>query len=588
MSKDKQLLNHPAVISYSFRSAAATQSSFIPNYPVHAWLMRYLPKALVNIILFDYWLAETTEAKRIQVKPVYPLDRISDQFLNTFPLRDEKDELLFPAALEGSEQGSLATLALEARMYKERGDHYNYSTRSYEYEPGTYELLKNALPPVLRSLRIPTVLDGIILSYLNFEQWKALLYPQGNCREKSYNYYFPWKYDDKHLQRTKLLIDREKYSPQEQQIAINKLIEVHLPPVLVNIVKSYMIFTEFNNEHKEAYLEEITHFIRKYMEMERKATNTIVNYVVLEGLLEAIAAIKKGAWFDEKQELKTIKTLPRLVSTLTAKNAFEYWIFFFAKQSFFTQGPSGYGPHTPNLTFFEHIIRHFGCLEQQEIMNLKRVCYMAKALVESMLISTAKAPQHNVFYLSQEVALSLYLHINNHLNLAHELMQKHKNGNIVKDLRGKPVGLHNRGVRPVLLEKALNVTGDKVRSIEFNQGSGFFIVPAEHKSGTRLLNYHKRSSILNVLYGYINQPKNSGVFATWIGTTKKTYEAEAKELINRLLETPQSSPSIYLIIAEIEKLLKFETIQDSAYQKALQKVKLQLTLEQQQNSISFS
>lgn len=68
MSKEKQLLNHPAVISYSFRSVEELKSDFVENYPVHSWLLACLPKVLVNMIIFDYWL-DSEEQKRIQVLP---------------------------------------------------------------------------------------------------------------------------------------------------------------------------------------------------------------------------------------------------------------------------------------------------------------------------------------------------------------------------------------------------------------------------------------------------------------------------------------------------------------------------------------
>ena len=552
MKKD---LYNPAVVSYSFRSKQNghqyRDGNFIFNFPIHIWLYALgMPKVLSNLILFEYWLPEE---ENIEALPVFPLDQISNPFLINYPLRDEKGELFFKSAPEGSDERSMATLALEARLYKSG----SYNIKGNLIVPGKYALLERELPPVLKLIGFPKVLNKFVLGYLNYEHWHYLW--RDNIQAKNYQCQFPWKDDEKHQRFTRLMVEADQYPVQEHNTIILKgllfTLVKKLPEVLITIITDYIgneITNESNKTNKDFVLDELEHFIKKYLAMEAQATHTVINYYVLKGAHTAIKAIREGKGFQPlpQELLKSFEpkcyTKQKAFPGYPVKHYFEFLHKFFSDLSFSRNHLKYY-----DMTFFEHIIRHIDHLEPAEIQNVSRVFRMAKSLIESAYILSTKAPSSTTFYFGSEMIGSLCRHI----------VQDLQRGGEIKDLS-------NRGQRPVLLNKISEIVQKPLTSIEFNDMKGFLGTFATKDRGIQFLNYHKRSNILNILYKYINDTKSRSVVSVFF-SSEENYSKQATDLADRLSNIPFGSPKEFVIVDEIQKLLASNTLKSAPYRKAL-------------------
>lgn len=140
------------------------------------------------------------------------------------------------------------------------------------------------------------------------------------------------------------------------------------------------------------------------------------------------------------------------------------------------------------------------------------------------------------------MALSLYLHINNNLKKDHKL-----------PFNGGPATRNSRKVILDSLTKALKQVGIKVDSIELHQNSDFLIVTSDHNAGVLLLNIHQKLPILELLYNYLQTSKKN--FCYELIRTSQSSQKHAKNLIDQVLATPNSSPRLYLILDQIQNTL---------------------------------
>ncbi len=462
----------------------------------------------------------------------------------------------------------MASLALEARLYK--SGIYDFYTNTIV--PGTYALLEQQLPPVLNLIGFPKVLNNIVLGYLNYEHWQYLW--RKSNENRTYQYHFPWKEDEKHRRLTRVMIEEDKYPVKEHNTIIIKgllfTFVQKLPEVLITIITDYVgeIKNESKKTSKDLVLDEIEHFIEKYIAMEAQATNTLINYMVLKCAQKAIQAIREGKGFQPSlpEEFKYLYQPSshhgRIFPGAPFKHYFDFLHKFFADLSFSTDARNYY-----NMTFFEHAIRHINRLEPAEIRNISRVFNMAKSLIESSYILSTKASSSTIFYFGSEVVGSLCRHVVSHLQRGDEI----KN-------------LNNRGNRPVLLNKISGVLKNPLSSIEFNDQKGFFVTFANKDKGIQFFNYHKRSKILDILYKYINETKSRSRLSV-LFSSEENYSKHAQTLVDRLLDIPFASPHEYVIIDEIGKLLASNTLKSEPYKKALKQVKDELGQEASRSQV---
>ena len=176
--------------------------------------------------------------------------------------------------------------------------------------------------------------------------------------------------------------------------------------------------------------------------------------------------------------------------------------------------------------------------------------------------------------MTSDMVRSFCIHVDRNLKLGDKLK--------VKNSEGELVPLHNRGERPVLLMTVLKLLNENVneKNIAFNGQNGFIIFLLKTDTCVRLLNYHKRSKALGLVYEHINKPKNFlSLFRNNPDRTK-----EAKDLAARLVNTSHSE---YSLINEIGQSSLFGT--SEPYATVLQQVRDTLENDQRcsQTVVSF-
>ena len=127
--------------------------------------------------------------------------------------------------------------------------------------------------------------------------------------------------------------------------------------------------------------------------------------------------------------------------------------------------------------------------------------------------------------------------------------------------------------------KLLNENVDE-KNIAFNDQNGFILFLLKAGTCVRLLNYHKRSEALRLVYEHINKPKN--FLSLFRNNPDRTQEA--KDLAARLVNTSHSE---YSLINEIGQSSLFGT--SEPYATVLQQVRDTLENDQRcsQTVVSF-
>jgi hypothetical protein len=445
---------------------------------------------------------------------ILPFEKIGHHFPVT-ALQDEKGELRFPILPEDNLQ-------------------INWSLRLMA---GLRECSEESmLESVFRKIR-PNSESDILIQALPRD---AL---NGYNPDRNYDYpvHFPWVNDEKHQQLTHFLIEEEIYKSQPRKDLISKTLMyvLPLPAVVVSIIDGYV--GEEKQPGKEWVIDQVKVFFDELAQILTKSCGYVHEYNLLQIFQRALEDIRDNSGF------KTFYTGPKstFLRGLPRGNAFDFLVAIVTQQI-----P---GPETPR-TIFELVINLLDRIKTPTLRQVPEVFYMVKSLVDSAYILSGNIPSHVGFYLTQDMAESLYIHVNRRL----------QQGLYINEL-------HNRGNRPILLMTTLRLLKENVpeKNVQFNRKNGFIIFLLDAATGVRLLNYHKRAKALDIVYNYINESKISSSIFSWFGN--KNRSNEAKDLATRIVNIPGLEVPL---ISEIEQSPLFNS--NEPYARVLHQVRATL------------
>ncbi len=354
-------------------------------------------------------------------------------------------------------------------------------------------------------------------------------------RDYDYPVHFPWDINDEKSRLTDLLIEEKIYGSQTRKDIISRILPVvlPLPSILLDIINGYVQEVQLAQEwvinQIEAFIKEVRNtfttlcgFLYEYELLKC----FLYEYELLKFAFMALKAIRNNSGF-EPFEVKIFQ------GQLPGKNAYDFMT------TLVTQPVSG--PQGNPWTFLEVVINFLDRMQPSMVRQVPDFFYGVKALVESAYILSNNIPSHVGFHLTPDMVRSLCIHVDRNLKLGDQLK--------IKTSEGKLAPLNNRGTRPVLLMTTLKLLNENVdeKNIAFNDQNGFILFLLKADTCVRLLNYHKRSEALRLVYEYINNPNKTKNLLSWFGN-KPDRTKEAIGLAKRLVNTPHSE---YSLINEI-------------------------------------
>ena len=485
-----------------------------------------------------------------------------DQFTKLFPaLQNDMGQFVFRPAPDADEQRVVAQTIFESLK----------NLKEFKPERVWDDLAKTSISLILNlSQELVNIIwqygDGLLLRKRDewtLANWIILLAGIHEDEDDDHDldaYYAtlllhsPWDNNEEHQNLIRLLIEEEQYKPLQRNEVLREILLHIYPAAPVDILN---IISGYDQNTRALLVKEIEEFINKIISLYDPSQFSIWAGDVFNKYIAIMKEFLAALWYlnVSKQISPNDAYLEICTSFVTGKIFYKnapvdspYRLTRISKKdvTFSTTvtvndppitNPTILAMQSTTGTLLPIVMSAIERLDFATIKDIPRILSNVRALIASFCPLSMNIPAHFAFPLTQEIEKSLYNHV-----------ERLKQGDELKGwtLKGKK-DLNNMGDEPELLIKTLSVLEEKVTRINCNGNGVFFITPKNVETSVRLSNYHKRSDTLKILCDYISENKNS-----FLKLAPK-YSKEAKNLMNRLLNTPYGSPKGYVIINEIDQ-----------------------------------